>query len=90
MQTIRREILSEKRSEVILNEASARAKVEGRCAVKDPVKSRTANQVCKPPEASARTHGILRLRDARRLRPPGITPSQNDRDCDAMTVWERS
>ena len=90
MQTIPREILTTKKSEVILNEASARAKAEGRCAVKDPVKNRTADQANKPPEASSSTHGVLRLRDARHVRPPGITSPQNDRDFDARILSERN
>ena len=80
---------SHQKNEVILNEASAWAKVAGRCAVKDPVRCRTANQTCGLPEASSGTHGVLRLRDARHLCPPGITPPQNDRDFEAIFVGLR-
>ena len=73
---------------VILNEASAGAKVAGRCAVKDPVRFR-ANQASRMPEGASCPHGILRLRDARHLRPPGITPPQNDSDFDAITLAKR-
>ena len=45
-----------KKSEVILNGAAAWAKAAGRCAVKDPVRNRTANQT--------REHG----RDCREVR----------------------
>ena len=38
-------------------------------------------------EDSSRTHGVLRLRDARHLRPPGIAPPQNDGDLDAIALW---
>ncbi len=63
--------------------ASARAQAEGRCGVKDPVENRKVPEAMDGRNDPLESHGVLRLRDARRLRPPGIAPPQNDLRFDA-------